>query len=42
VENAAGRGRGVRAVTVDAHAAPDGEIALMDDGQTHEVRVELG
>ena len=28
VENAAGTGRGVRAVTVDAHAVPDGEIPL--------------
>ena len=42
VENAGGTGRGVRAVTVDAHAVPDGEIPLMDDGKTHEVRVELG
>ena len=42
VENAAGTGRGVRSVTVDAHAAPEGEILLMDDGKTHEVRVELG
>ena len=42
VENTAGTGRGVRAVTVDARAMPDGEIPLMDDGQTHEVRVALG
>ncbi|HEX3205116.1 MAG TPA: hypothetical protein VHQ68_02635, partial [Propionibacteriaceae bacterium] len=42
VENAAGTGRGVRAVTVDAHAVPDGEIPVLDDGKTHEVRVELG
>jgi len=42
VENAAGTGRVVRAVTVDAQAVPDGEIPLKDDGQTHEVRVELG
>jgi hypothetical protein len=35
-------GRGVRAVTVDAHAVSDGGILLMDDGKTHEVRVELG
>ena len=42
VDNAAGTGRGVRAVTVDAHAVPDGEISLLDDGKTHEVRVELG
>jgi cellobiose phosphorylase len=42
VENAAGTGRGVRAVTVDAHAVPDGEIPLVDDGKVHAVRVELG
>jgi hypothetical protein len=42
VENAAGTGRGVRSVTVGAHAVPDGEILLMDDGKTREVRVELG
>ena len=42
VENAAGTGRGVRAVTVDAHAVPDGEIPLVDDGKAHAVRVELG
>ena len=42
VENAARTGRGVRAVTVDAQAVRDGEIPLMDDGKTHEVRVELG
>ena len=42
VENAAGTGRGMHAVTVDAHAIPDGEIPLVDDGKTHEVRVELG
>jgi hypothetical protein len=32
VENAAGT----------AHAVPDGEIPLRDDGKTHEVRIELG
>ena len=42
VENTAGTGCGVRAVTLDARAMPDGEIPLMDDGQTHEVRVALG
>ena len=42
VENAAGTGRGVRAVTVDAQAVPDGEIPLVDDGKAHAVRVELG
>jgi cellobiose phosphorylase len=41
VENAAGTGRGVRAVTLDAQAVPDGEIPLMDDGRAHAVRVEL-
>ena len=42
VENAAGTGRGVRAVTVDSQAMPDGEIPLVDDGKAHAVRVELG
>jgi cellobiose phosphorylase len=42
VENAAGTGRGVRAVHVDAQAVPDGEIPLRNDGKTHTVRVELG
>src|SRR5688572_16930069 len=32
---------GVRAVTLDAQAVPDGEIPLMDDGRAHVVRVEL-
>jgi hypothetical protein len=42
VDNAAGTGRGVRAVTVDATDVPDGEITLMDDAKAHAVRVELG
>ena len=42
VENAAGTGRGVRTVTVDSQNMSDGEIALLDDGKVHEVRVELG
>ena len=42
VENAAGTGRGVRAITVDAQAVSGGEIRLVDDGETHTVRVELG
>ena len=42
VENAAGTGRGVRAVTVDGEIARDGEIPLRDDGKAHVVRVELG
>jgi len=42
VDNAAGTGRGVRAVTVDATDVLDGEITLMDDGKAHAVRVELG
>ncbi len=41
VENAAGTGREVRAVTVDGQDVPDGEIVLMDDGKTHAVRVQL-
>jgi hypothetical protein len=42
VDNAAGTGRGVRAVTVDATDVPDGEITLMDDAKAHAARVELG
>jgi cellobiose phosphorylase len=42
VENAARTGRGVRAVTLDAQAVPDGEIQMMDDGKAHTVRVVLG
>ncbi len=42
VENAARVGRGVTAVTVDAQDRPDREIELVDDGNVHVVRVELG
>jgi cellobiose phosphorylase len=42
VKNAAGKGRGVRTLTVDAQPVPDGEIPLVDDGRAHAVRVELG
>jgi cellobiose phosphorylase len=42
VENRAGAGRGVRSVTVDGKLAPEGAVSLRDDGQAHEVRIELG
>jgi cellobiose phosphorylase len=42
VENPAGVERGVKSVSADGAAVADGEIALADDGKTHEVRVVLG
>jgi cellobiose phosphorylase len=39
VENSAGSGRGVRTVTLDGQAVPDGAIDLASDGKQHEVRV---
>jgi cellobiose phosphorylase len=42
VDNTAGAGRGVRAVTTDGRPAEDGTVLLRDDGQAHEVRVVLG
>jgi cellobiose phosphorylase len=42
VENPDGVSRGVRQVTLDGDALPEGEIPLLDDGQPHEVRVVLG
>ena len=42
VENAAGTGRGVRSVTVDAQPCPMARSRCVDDGKTHDVRVELG
>jgi hypothetical protein len=35
-------GRGIRRVTVDAKTVPDGEILLMDGGNTRTLRVALG
>jgi cellobiose phosphorylase len=42
VDNSAGAGRGVRSVMLDGKSVPDGMVSLLDDGATHEVRVELG
>ena len=42
VDNSAGAGRGVRAVTTDGRPAEGGTVPLRDDGQAHEVRVVLG
>jgi cellobiose phosphorylase len=42
VDNTAGAGRGVRSVTVDGQAAPDGVVSLRDDGRTHDVQIVLG
>ncbi len=42
VDNAAGAGRGVVAVTVDGQPAGGGVVPLRDDGLRHEVRVALG
>jgi cellobiose phosphorylase len=42
VDNSAGKGRGVHSVTVDGQPAVGGDVALRDDGRTHEVRVVLG
>jgi cyclic beta-1,2-glucan synthetase len=42
VENPQGVERGVRTVAVDGRPVADGVIALADDGQRHEVRVQMG
>ena len=42
VRNPGGVSRGVRSVTVDDELAPDGAIALRDDGAPHTVVVTLG
>jgi cellobiose phosphorylase len=42
VENSGGLGRGVRSVTVDGSAVPEGVVELADDGRQHEVRITLG
>jgi cellobiose phosphorylase len=42
VRNPDGVERGVRSITVDGQEAPGGEIALLDDGEEHEVEVEMG
>jgi cellobiose phosphorylase len=42
VENSGGSGRGVRSVTVDGRAVPEGVVELADDGGQHKVRIALG
>jgi cellobiose phosphorylase len=42
VDNSAGKGRGVRSVTVDGSPAANGIVPLRDDGREHDVRVVLG
>jgi cyclic beta-1,2-glucan synthetase len=42
VENPDGVQRGVAEVTLDGHPAPDGRVALVDDGAVHRIRVRLG
>ena len=42
VSNAERRGVGVRSVTIDGVQVPNDAIPFEDDGQTHEIVVELG
>jgi cellobiose phosphorylase len=42
VDNSAGTGRGLRAVTVDGQPAAGAVVPLRDDGRGHDVRVTLG
>jgi cyclic beta-1,2-glucan synthetase len=42
VDNSRGVERGVAAVRLDGVAVSDGVVTLMEDGKTHEVRVEMG
>jgi cellobiose phosphorylase len=42
VDNSGGSGRGLRRMSVDGRAVPDGVIELADDGGQHEVRIALG
>jgi cellobiose phosphorylase len=42
VDNAAGTGRGVRSVELDGQRLPTDTVPLSDDGQAHNVRVQLG
>ena len=42
VDNPAGTGRGVVAVSVDGQPAADRAVPLRDDGREHDVRVTLG
>ena len=42
VDNSAGTGRGVRSVDLDGQRLPTGTVPLRDDGQAHNVGVQLG
>ena len=42
VDNAVGTGRGVRSVELDGQRLPTATVPLSDDGQAHNVRVQLG
>jgi len=42
VDNPAGTGRGVRSIELDGQRVPKHAVPLSDDGQTHNVRVQLG
>ena len=42
VDNSAGTGRGVRSIELDGQPVPNHAVPLSDDGQTHNVRVQLG
>jgi len=42
VENPHAVSRGVATLELDSHLQPEGEVALTDDGQVHEIRVVLG
>jgi cellobiose phosphorylase len=42
VENSGGSGRGVRSVTVDGRAVPEGVVELADDGGQHKVQIAIG
>ena len=42
VSNAEHRGNGVRSAAIDGVQVPSDAIPIEDDGQTHEIAVELG
>ena len=42
VDNSAGTGRGVQSIELDGERVPNDTVPLTDDGQTHNVRVQLG
>lgn len=42
VDNSAGTGHGVQSIELDGQRVPNHAVPLSDDGQTHNVRVQLG